>query len=77
MIKININSVEFNYKENEEIENVTIHYRGRTDDYKHNVNGSLDIEKVAYDLVEFSPQDLVKVVQDFLIENIKQTDAED
>lgn len=73
MIKITVSSVEFNY-ENEEVSNITINYRGQTDDYQHNLNGSLDITEEEFDAIESNPADLVEIVKDFLVENIKNTE---
>lgn len=72
MIKITVSSVDFNYEENDEIENVTVFYRGQTEDYNHSINGSLNVSKADYDAVVNRPNDLVTIVRDFLVESLKE-----
>lgn len=44
MMKVTISSIEFEYSEGFELANVDINYRGRTEDYQHNLSGVLKID---------------------------------
>lgn len=70
MMNITINSISFNYEEEMgygELVSVSINYRGRTEDYNHNLNGVLNINAETF-YTNSRPENLEKLVREYLID---------